>query len=179
MWLQLLEFLSHYSRDYTPHQRLYTPMASQITSLTIVYSSVYSGADQRKHQSSVSLAFVRGIQRSLVNFPHKRPVMRKMFLFDDVIMYERYPAVTVLNFILLLTHLPLDKMAAILADNIFNCIFLNENYRIPIHISLKYVPSSPINNKPALFQVMVWRRTGDKPLPGAMMTHFIDTYMHH
>ena len=62
-------------------------MASQITSLTIVNSSVYSGADQRKHQSSASLAFVRGIHRRPVNSPHKGPVTRKMFLFDDVIMW--------------------------------------------------------------------------------------------
>ena len=61
-------------------------MASQITSLTIVYSTVYSGADQRKHQSPASLAFVRGIHRGPVNSPHKRPVTRKMFPFDDVIM---------------------------------------------------------------------------------------------
>ena len=61
-------------------------MASQITSLTIVYSSVYSGAYQRKHQSSASLAFVRGSHRWPVNSPHKGPVTRKMFLFDDVIM---------------------------------------------------------------------------------------------
>ena len=61
-------------------------MASQITSLTIVYSSVYSGADQRKHQSSASLAFVRAIHRGPVNSPHKWPVTRKMFPFDDVIM---------------------------------------------------------------------------------------------
>ena len=53
-------------------------MASQITSLTIVYSTVYSGADQRKHQISASLAFVRGIHRP-VNSPHKRPVTRKCF----------------------------------------------------------------------------------------------------
>ena len=61
-------------------------MVSQITSLTIVYSSVYSGADQRKHQSSASLAFVRGIHRWLVNSLHKGPVTQKMFPFDDVIM---------------------------------------------------------------------------------------------
>ena len=61
-------------------------MASQITSLTIVYSTVYSGADQRKHQSSVSLAFVRRIHRGPVNSPHKWPVTRKIFPFDDVIM---------------------------------------------------------------------------------------------
>ena len=61
-------------------------MASQITSLTVVYSTVYSGVDQRKTQSSVSLAFVRRIHRWPVNSPHKGPVTRKMFPFDDVIM---------------------------------------------------------------------------------------------
>ena len=61
-------------------------MASQITSLTIVYSIVYSGTDQSKHQSSESLAFVRGIYRGPVNFPHKGPVTRKMIPFDDVII---------------------------------------------------------------------------------------------
>ena len=62
-------------------------IASQITSLTIVYSTVYSGAGQRKHQSSASLAFVRGIHRGPVNSPHKWPVTRKMFPFDDVIIW--------------------------------------------------------------------------------------------
>ena len=61
-------------------------VASQITSLTIVYAIVYSRADQRKHQSSASLAFVRGIHRWPVNSPHKWPVTRKMFPLDDVIM---------------------------------------------------------------------------------------------
>ena len=61
-------------------------MASQITSLTIVYATVYSGADLRKHQSSASLAFVSGIHRGPVNSPHKWSVTRKMFPFDDVIM---------------------------------------------------------------------------------------------
>ena len=64
-------------------------MASQIISLTIVYSTVYSSADRRKHQSSTSLAFVWGIHRWPVNSPHKWPVTRKMFPFDDVIMYHR------------------------------------------------------------------------------------------
>ena len=61
-------------------------MASQITSFTIVYTTIYSGADQRKYQSSASLAFVRGIHRWPVNSPHKGPIARKMFPFDDVIM---------------------------------------------------------------------------------------------
>ena len=63
-----------------------TMLASQITSLTVVYSIVYSGVNQRKHQSSASLVFVREIHRGPVNFPHKWPVTRKMFSFDDVIM---------------------------------------------------------------------------------------------
>ena len=62
-------------------------MVSQITSVSIVYSTICSGADQRKHQSSMSLAFVRGIHRWPVNSPHKWPVTREMFPFDDVIMY--------------------------------------------------------------------------------------------
>ena len=61
-------------------------IAFQITSLTIVYSIVYSGADQRKYQSSALLAFVPGIHRWPVNSPHKGPVTQKMIPFDDVIM---------------------------------------------------------------------------------------------
>ena len=61
-------------------------IATQIISLTIVYSTVYSDADQTKHQSSASLAFVLGIHRGPVNSSHKWPVTPKMFPFDDVIM---------------------------------------------------------------------------------------------
>ena len=64
-------------------------IASQITSLTIVYSTVYADANQRKHQSSASLAFVRGIHRGPVNSPHKWPVTWRMFSFDDVIITRR------------------------------------------------------------------------------------------
>ena len=63
-------------------------IASQITSLTIVYSIVYSDVDQRKYQSTASLAFVWWIHRGPVNSPHKWPVTRKMFPFDDVIMAD-------------------------------------------------------------------------------------------
>ena len=62
-------------------------MASQITSLMIVYSTVYSGTDQSKHQSSASVAFVRGIHRWPVNSPNKGPLTRKIFPFGDIIMY--------------------------------------------------------------------------------------------
>ena len=54
-------------------------------------------------------------------------------------------------------------------DDIFKCIFLNENVWISIKISLKFVPKGPINNIPTLVQIMAWRRPGDKPLSEAMM----------
>ena len=60
--------------------------ASHVTSLAIVYPTVYSEADQRKYQSSASLAFVRRIHRGPVNSQQKWPVTRQMFPFDDVIM---------------------------------------------------------------------------------------------
>ena len=63
-------------------------MASQITSLTIVYSTVYSGADQRKHQSSASLAYVRGIHRWPVNSPHKGPVFIRWRHHDTSSIYH-------------------------------------------------------------------------------------------
>ena len=80
-----------------------TMLASQIISLTVVYSIVYSGVKQRKHQISASLAFVREIHRGPVNFPHKWPVTRKMFPFDDVIM---------LFLPLCLSYLPLSLSAS-------------------------------------------------------------------
>ena len=91
-WLDYMYILSVYLALYQEDFLLqYTDVitgaiASQITSLTIVYSTVYSDADQRKYQSSASLAFVWRIHRGPVNSPHKVPVTRKMFPFDDVIM---------------------------------------------------------------------------------------------
>ena len=77
------------------------------------------------------------------------------------------------------THLPLNKMAAILAEYIFKCIFLNEKFCILIRISLKFVPRSPVYNKPALVQEIAWRWIGDKQLPEPMLIQFIDAYMRH
>ena len=80
-WQDVSLMIRHHNNDVITNA-----MASHITNLTIVYSSIYSGADQRNRQSSASLAFVRGIYQWPVNSPHKGPVMRKMFPFDDVIM---------------------------------------------------------------------------------------------
>ena len=81
-----LKLLIHVDPSHHYNDVIMSAMASQITSLTIVYSTNYSGQDQRKHQSSTSLAFVRWIHRWPVNSPHKGPVTRKIFPFDDVIM---------------------------------------------------------------------------------------------
>ena len=58
-------------------------------------------------------------------------------------------------------------------DDIFKCIFFNENVLISIKISLKFVPKRQINNIPALVQIMAWRRSGDKPLSEAMMENLL------
>ena len=83
------------------------------------------------------------------------------------------------SFSISLTRLSLDKIAAILADDNFKCIFLIENYRIPIWISRKFVPRSPTDNKPALAQVIACCLFGNKPLPELMLTQLSDTYMPH
>ena len=67
-----------------------------------------------------------------------------------------------------LTHWDRDKMTAI-----FKCIFLNENARISIKISLKFVPKGPINKIPALVQMMAWHRPGDKPLSEPMVVRLL------
>ena len=80
-WIRVI--LSH-ERHYS--DVIMSPIASEITNVSIVCLAVCSGANQRKHQSSAPLAFVRGIHRWPVNSPHKGPVTRKSFPFDDVIM---------------------------------------------------------------------------------------------
>ena len=68
-------------------------------------------------------------------------------------------------------------MATILADDIFNCIYAIKMEKIPIQVSLKYVPRSPIDNEAALIQVMARRRICDKPLSEPMLTQFSDACM--
>ena len=70
-------------------------------------------------------------------------------------------------------------MAAILADDIFRYIFVNENFCILIEISLNFVPKGPIDNKTALVYMMAWRRIGNKALSKPMLTWLTDAYMQH
>ena len=214
---------------------------SQITGVLIVYSTVYSCADQIKNQSSASLAFVRRIHLWPVNSPHRGSVTRKVFSFDRTLkLWSATYSVFIANS-LVLCHLmswflptsyqhqfyrqahPLvivkmssyryrnshykDKTASRpsyeyndgmlqlcepvwtdcavfntlrprrneqhFADDIFKRIFFNENIWISIEISLKFVSKGPINNIPALVQIMAWRRSGDKPLSKPMMVSLL------
>ena len=72
-----------------------------------------------------------------------------------------------------LTHWGWDKMVAIFQTKFFKCIILNENEFISIDISQKFVPKGPINNIPALVQIMAWHRPGDKPLSEPMMVNLL------
>ena len=96
-WSDLTDIFATSNIDLHYDDVIMTMLASQITSLTVVYSIVYSGVNQRKHQSSASLAFVREIHRGPMNFPHKWPVTRKMFPFDDVIMVCKYSSQNIFN----------------------------------------------------------------------------------
>ena len=87
--LLIIRTCTHTTRTYIALHHsddIMSAMASQITGVSIVYSTVCSGAGQRKHQSSASLAFVKGLHRWPVNSPYKGPVTRKMFPFDDVVI---------------------------------------------------------------------------------------------
>ena len=131
------EKLKHYNDVITG------AITSQITGLTIVYSIVYSEADQRTHQSSASLAFVRGIHRGPLKSPHKRPVTWEMFPFDDVIMESLMSIPYLTGQIWLMTTVLLTRASHwnISPEPIFNhvCIIVamvdvdeirGENYRI-------------------------------------------------
>ena len=62
-------------------------------------------------------------------------------------------------------------------NDIFKCIFLNESICIFIKLSVKFAPEGPTDNKLALFRVMAWCSTGNKPLPGPMMTNVLKQHM--
>ena len=134
-------------------------MASQITSLTIVYSIVYLGADQRKHQSSASLAFVWGIHRRPMNSPHKWPVTRKMVPFDDVIMvnwFVKWKCIFANYNCNIYSSRPewsntlrSRRNGWHFADDIFKLILIWKAC-ILIQISLNVFPKCPVNNNQGL-----------------------------
>ena len=132
---------------------------------------------------------MRGVHRGPVNSPHKGPVTRKMFPFDDVIMCENDNHTTEaqtneeLKFIS--EWLKISRISRNIntmrprqngrhfADDIYKCIFMNENEWISLKIPLKFVPKGQFNKIPPLVQIMAWRRPGDKPLSEAMVVSLL------
>ena len=110
-------------------------IASQITSLTSVYAILYSDEDQRKDQSSESLASVRGIHRGPVNSPHKWPVRRKKFPFDDVIM----PCLFYLIDDYLMTWKPFCIAGSLWGESAGHRLMVDSTHKWPVKRSL-YVP---------------------------------------
>ena len=133
-------------------------MASQITGVSVVFSIICSCADQRNHQKSASLAFVRGIHQWSVNSLHKGPVTRKMFPLNDVIM-----------------HCVRDQMVTV----IFKWTLWNSNLRVLREISLTFVPMGPVDNTASMVHEMAWRRIDIKPKSKSIMNKLTDTCMPH
>ena len=144
-------------------------MVSQITSLTIVSSTIYSSAEQRKHQSSASVAFVRWIHRWPVHSPHKGPVTRKMFPFDDVIMiilwviFTIYPPKT--NMVQLWCVGWNYLLYSAILQTQFSNAFCKTFFDILMKISMKFVLWGTINDESTLVQVTAWHRTGEPTTP--------------
>ena len=122
----MINFRFHHYSDV-----IMSAMASQITGVSIVSSNVCSGSDQRKHQSSASLAFARGIHRWPVDSPHKGPVSRWMFPFDDVIMCHGWQSVGIRQIE--------DRTKMVASLQTFCWILMNEEFWILIKISLKFL----------------------------------------
>ena len=76
----------------------------------------------------------------------------------------------------LFKHIEAETNGRHFANDIFKCIFLNENVRIPIRILLRFGPKGPVDNIPAMVQIMAWRRPGDKPLSEPMIVN-LPTYI--
>ena len=151
-------------------------IASQITSLAIVYSTVYSDADQRKHQSSASLAFVWGIHRDRW-IPRTKGQLRGKCFHLMTSSWSHY-----LSQYWLISIAPYGftgpqwsnslrprQNGRYFPDDIFECIFFNEKVWTLIKISLKFVSKGPISIILALVQIMARRRSGDKPLSEPML----------
>ena len=126
-----------------------TTMAYQITSLTVVYSIVYSSADQRKHQSSASLALCGEFTVPLLQWKFRSSPFEPMMHMINTLRQR--------------------QNGRHFADIIFKWILLNENWWILIKISLRFVPRGPIDDILALVQRMAWHRLGNKPLSEPMM----------
>ena len=145
-------------------------MASRITSLTIVYSTVYSGADQRKHQRSASLASVSLIQRWPVNFPHKGPVTRKnasiwwwRHHIDQTPYYSSRSPRSHKICRLLINSLTPDRLEWNFRYAIFKLILVIGAWGKCSKIALRWILLDLTDEKSTLVQVMSWCRLATSP----------------
>ena len=132
-------------------------------------------------QQKQAVGHVDGLNYTKINSTTQKFVMFKAstIIWFNGIIFLASPA---LKFVFLINHVVAGEATFVYlnsADDIFRCIFVNEKFCILIQISLKFVPKGQIDYKSALFQVMAWRRTGDKPLPEPMLTQFTGAYMRH
>ena len=144
-------------------------VAYQITSLTIVYSTVYSGADQRKHQSSASLACVRWIHRGPVNSPHKWPVTRKTFPSDDVIMCHKSTSYPILN--LPQRHILLHSSICHESKSYTILQFATRAHSITLsHLSQKHIlsHSSICHKKHIQSHSLICQKSSSYPIPNSV-----------
>ena len=121
-------------------------------------------------------SFVRGIHRSPVNSPHKG--QWRGALVVSLICAWMTGWVNNREAGDLRRHLA-NYDVTVMADDIFKYIFLNGNVLFPIKIALNIVSKGPINNIPALVQIMAWRRSGDKPLPEPMVVSLLTHILTH
>ena len=122
--------------------------------------------------------YTRGINYTyiILNYNNVLWIILVWCIYGQNVHFDGYSAA---KFIPLLTPWGRDKVAIIFADDIFICIFLNENIWISIKMSLKFVPKGPINNISALVQIMDWRQTGGKPISEPMTAYFTGAYIRH
>ena len=137
-------------------------MVSQFTSVSIVCSTVCSGAAQRKHQSFAPLAFVRGIHQWPVDSPHKGPVTPKMFPFEDAIMFF-IPYLLANWLIVIVAYSHINSLAPGRFQfnfrlAIFKLILVNGCWGISYEIALRWMPLDLTDDKSTLVQVMAWCR---------------------
>ena len=159
-------------------------MTSQITSLTIAYSTVIQAQIKENINAARHWPWC-GESTGTGEFPAQMASNA-----ENVSIWWRHHAVDyrILN---LLWHKPHVSTSVIplinssppgqnghnFADDIFRCVLLNENVWISITFPLNSVPKGSINNIPALVQIMAWRRIDDKPFSEPMLTRFTDAYM--
>ena len=157
-------------------------VAPQVTRPTTVYPTAHPVADQRKHQSSASLALARGIHRRSMNHPHKWPATRKMFPFDDVIMHSCSCYLEQWWPILFISGAICPgggQMARISQTTFSNSYFMIKSLMFRFKFQWSFFTKGPIDNKSVLVWVMARHRTGDMPLPEPKFTQFTNAYMRH